>query len=397
MLTPETAESITGASNADCSKEGEVQGWPGFQRDPANTGHAPDEDVSDDFEVVQSHEVAKSLRASPAVEDGVAFVSGRQGGLYAVGRDGVRWTVDGAFNDSGCAVRDGTVFVSEGSMAEGDGVEAFLAAQSHDLRALDVEAGEEVWSFETESKGGVPTVAYDTVYVQDGGNVYAVERSTGRLRWRGETEAGIEVGAPAVGDCSVYVGAEVEGDEGEESGAVYGFDASDGAERWRYPVDGVPTAPTYRDGAVYFRVDGTGELHAVDASDGEPIWSEVTPTGGNIVHCSPAVDGDRLYVGSYSGSTSAPAQRLHAHDLDTGEEIWSAEASRFVWSSPAVAGDRVVFADLDGYVYLLDSSDGELVNSVRLSDDLVRSSPAVVDGTVYLASEDGSVYILESP
>lgn len=392
VLSPDSTEEVSVAPSADCTDEVDVVGWRGFQRDPANTGHAPNEDVSNGAEITWSRDVANSLRASPAVEDGVVFVTDRSGALHAVTNDGERWTVDGAFNENGVTVRDGTLYVSEGSNAGGGGLDGFLAGQTDKLRALGTEDGDERWSFETEATGGVPTVAYETVYVQDRrGKVYAVERSTGRLRWKAETERGIEVGAPAVGDCTVYVGAAA----GDESGAVYAFDASDGEELWRYAVDGTPTAPTFHDGTVYLGVNGTGRLHAVDGSEGESVWMEETRGSGSIVHCSPAVDGERVYVGNYNGGHDAPAQRLFGHDAEGGEELWSAEASGYVWSSPGVAGDRVAFADLDGYVRFVDTTDGEVVNTVRLSDDLIRSSPAVVDGTVYVGSEDGSVYAVE--
>jgi outer membrane protein assembly factor BamB len=64
---------------------------------------------------------------------------------------------------------------------------------------------------------------------------------------------------------------------------------------------------------------------------------------------------------------------------------------RKVDGSPVVCGDKVVFGSGDGRVYMLRLADGEQVWSYEIGRSIF-SSPAVADGVLITASLDGSVY-----
>jgi outer membrane protein assembly factor BamB len=134
-------------------------------------------------------------------------------------------------------------------------------------------------------------------------------------------------------------------------------------------------------------------------------------TGGRVLS-SPAVLGDRVYVGSSDG-------KLYAIDRATGTERWQFASKGPIASSPAVHQGLVYFSSLDGKIYALDSETGKerwsfatggerrftapgihgaMPRTERMPDpfDVFLSSPAVAGGVVYIGSGDQNVYALDA-
>jgi len=123
-------------------------------------------------------------------------------------------------------------------------------------------------------------------------------------------------------------------------GSIVAFDWGTGAARWTCPLEyyGHPVTPgPPGSGLVY---GGTcRELLAVEAGTGRVVWA-FCPCGrkGETIYSSPAVDGDRLFVGDRRG-------HLHCLDAATGQPVWrvltSRAANNDVNSSPVVSGGVV--------------------------------------------------------
>lgn len=181
---------------------------PMFQGNPARTGEMPG--PGPQGEVVELWRFSTDdysihdgvLASSPAVVDGIVYIGGGDGNLYALdagtGRD--RWsTTLGAFNlSSAPAVVDGTVYVG---------------SEDNHFYALDAATGQAHWSFDA---GGdvpsAPTVANGIVYVgsrdeknRPYGNLYALDAATGQGLWSIHTDAYV-CSSPAVLDGVVYIG-----------------------------------------------------------------------------------------------------------------------------------------------------------------------------------------------
>lgn len=151
-----------------------------------------------------------SIRASPAVADGVVYIGSRDGGLYALdASDGRRlWYADhGApWVVASAAVRDDRVWIGSS-----DGL--FVAA-------LDATTGAELWRTDVGARVfASPTLAGPdggrTLFVADhGGAVRALDPATGDERWRFTVGPGVMVqSAPVPADDELYFGA--------DDGAVY--------------------------------------------------------------------------------------------------------------------------------------------------------------------------------
>lgn len=107
---------------------------------------------------------------------------------------------------------------------------------------------------------------------------------------------------------------------------------------------------------------------------------------GGSVDSSPAVVGDRVFVGNSLGS-------MYAVSVEDGAILWSFETGGAVVSSPAVSGSTVVFGSVDNFCYALDAATGQQKWCYRTRGP-VLSSPAVADGLVFFGSMDGRMYCL---
>jgi len=140
-------------------------------------------------------------------------------------------------------------------------------------------------------------------------------------------------------------------------------------------------APAFGDWPM-FRADPARSGTASDAFAGvETAWS--TQLGGSV-DSSPAVVGDRVFVGNSLGAMSA----VSAAD---GQAVWSTQTGGAVVSSPAVADGLVVFGSVDGFCYALQAETGQQVWCYRTRGP-VLSSPAIVEGRVVFGSMDGRMY-----
>lgn len=372
--------------------------------------------------------------------------------------DTVAWTAIGDAPTVLCSptVYDGTVYVG---------------SASNTIHAFDATTGEELWSYPTTSYvETAPAVVDGTVYTADADGVVYALGTHGDLQWTYETQTNLHSRAVAVHDGTVVVGtagtmpAVVSGDTDEsKGGTALGLDAATGEREWAYtgPTDwftgpavgggrvylgnhdgrvvaldpvtggelwtwdadgehaGVLAPPTYAEGTLFVGVHAAGRLVALDAASGTRRW--VTDLKAPNVKSSPAVDGDRVYLGAtgseatdYDGpdeSTPSPTPKRTPDDEEgagmpsveisgsvfaisrtDGTIDWRHETDHDFRSSPAVVDDRVYIGGGDRLL-TLSRVDGEPQWDVPFND-FVESSPAVADGRAYIGSADGHLYCI---
>jgi outer membrane protein assembly factor BamB len=197
---------------------------------------------------------------SPAVANGVLYVSSSDGSVYALNSltGALIWKKQfgssiaprptlGIYN-GGQAVANGVLYV---------GVRGTFAAS--DLYALDAVTGAILWrktvgplSLET------PAVANGVVYVGSGDMVYALNATTGAVVWEATIlpDYIVNVSSPIVANGVVYVGAWWSTGEGTGIGVITALEGSTGASLWNYQTDrgsGYPSfpAPAVVNGTIY--------------------------------------------------------------------------------------------------------------------------------------------------
>lgn len=144
-------------------------------------------------QVAWRFEAGAAIYSSPAIHGDLVYITSRAGKIFAIERAGgkLRWSYD-AGGDASPTLANGLVFV---------------AGNDGGLYALDAEVGgAPKWLFPTGSQVTTsPVVANGVVYVASGSTLYAIEAATGFEQWRYAAGYKIET-SPVVVNGFVYIG-----------------------------------------------------------------------------------------------------------------------------------------------------------------------------------------------
>ena len=115
---------------------------------------------------------------------------------------------------------------------------------------------------------------------------------------------------------------------------------------------------------------------------------------------SPAVVGNRLYIGSAYGSIFSQGGATYCIDTETKKVIWRHSSDTPIFSPPAVAGGRVYIGE--GYHHhsnchlrCLDARTGDLIWSFKTASH-VESTPFISQGKLYFTAGADGVYCIDA-
>jgi outer membrane protein assembly factor BamB len=394
------------------------------------------------------------FNGSAAAADGLVFVSDRST-IYALDAStgGQRWSAPGPTKGSRPLVVDGVVYLGTIGGALGldettgrvvwqwagpqgaaatmgpvvDGV-AYLSSRSDGrLYAIDTHDGSEHWHVQTIGLAvGSSEVVGDTVFVgtnQAGANgavgqVYAVDRSSGRVRWQfGGSRGGQIVPGPAR-DGVLYLSSETDGIYAVRDDGTHAAQVCPGCWHDDAPPSVLPLSMV-EDTLYEQRTDGS--IGAYAASDGALMW-ETRPTG-DYGGGPPLVSGGMVFVVGDAHGVKAYADPALVAMLPSPSVAPSGSATlsasqapdpfavvkSFSWDSTKLAIPLGMDAGPDGLLYILDTkpsvtvidpSDGQIVRTWGRQGtgpgefDLTRPDDNPGTGDVAL-SPDGQVYVAD--
>jgi len=137
-----------------------------------------------------------------------------------------------------------------------------------------------------------PAVLGDFAYTGSrAGFFYCANVRTGGVAWVNQDRASEVFTTPAVAADIVVFGA--------EDGAVYALDRATGRTKWKHASGGVPTSAVIAGETVLVSVDGV--LQALELATGTPTWNH--DVSDEIA--SPAIVGDMIILGSEDGTVLA--------------------------------------------------------------------------------------------
>lgn len=179
--------------------------------------------------------------------------------------------------------------------------------------ALDAQTGAILWATDLPPNppfGGaacnlrVAVAGSLVVAASDAGKIYALDRTTGKMRWSAPQLSGLPPNAPGSPDADYRPLIARNGlvIAGSTTGYIVAYDASTGAERWRVTADrGSATYLLAADAtAVYVTYSGL-QLGAFDIGTGSLKWLAGDNPGGGEFYPMPAPDADQLYVSGLNG------------------------------------------------------------------------------------------------
>lgn len=311
------------------------------------------------------------------------------------------WRIAVGEGFSGIAVVGDRLYTMFAEKAEEAGEPSEFAA------AFDAGTGKELWRapvgkrFDDQFGAGprsTPTVDGDTIYVMSSrGNVAALYRETGALRWELDLEQAFGSKLPRWGFSPSLL---VDGDRvileaGAPEGKSYAaLDRSTGKILW---TAGDTQSMGYSSplaveiggqrqyvGVVPYR------LRAVDAS-GKEIWSHDWPRGETIA-MPVFVPPDRIFL---SGAEGVGAHLLQV-EVEEGkarvQEIWSEPSFRNHFSSPVVDGDHIYGFD-NATLKCIGLTDAGLAWAKR---GLGKGSLIAADGHLYVLSDSGKLLLVRA-
>lgn len=209
------------------------------------------------------------------------------------------------------------------------------------LECLKKADGLEFWKYEFAEKderkpvrSSPATDGEVIVFGSDGGGIYAVERLSGKLRWKFQASSSI-FATPVLSNGVCVVGA--------IDGVLYALDTRTGEIRWKYETGARIFAPAAASQNQIFIGTADGKVTALSVENGKKLWSF---SCRSVVSCAPLVAGEILYVGSQD-------RNLYALRVATGEKIWQYEAPGRIKVSPVIWGDMMLLTYEDRYVAAL--------------------------------------------
>lgn len=291
-----------------------------------------------------------------------------------------------------------------GGVATGGG-KVFVASGYRTMSALDAATGAVLWTVRTDSPlHGAPTLAGARVYVVDIDNqIIAFDTATGQQAWsyRGIVESArvMRASSPAVSGDTVIAPF--------SSGEVVALRASNGQPVWQQvlsrtsrtsalsEIRDIAGRPVVSRGFVY-AVSHSGVMQAMDIRSGAPKWS--LPVAGVN---APLPAGDVVYVVSKSGE-------LTLVNRDTGAVYWTRDLNegrvrqegglfgfwdhtvRPEWSGPILASNRLVLVNSDGDAVAFDPKTGAQTASIKLGA-AAYIAPAAYNGALYVLTDKGEL------
>jgi len=341
----------------------------------------------------------KYLRLRPAILADQIYAADGYGRLEAFNRfSGKRsWRIKmpseqgGFFGSLNFLDRTDPSFISGGVGAGGGMV--FLGTTNGELVAFSAAEGDEVWRQTVDGEVLAPPVAGEgLVFVQTiDGSLMALELASGDVRWQVDNQVPVltlrGTATPVYNGGVIYAGF--------ANGNVIAVRAENGEPIWEHrvmlpegrseldrmvDVDSTPLV----DGPFVYVVAYQGNIRGLRREDGNPLWE---------MEMSSFLDLDEGYGNTYVVDEN---DTIVAIDRQTAEEAWRQDAlARRKLSSPVVFSNYVAVTDDDGYLHIVAQSDGRLLGRRKLDGKGVRSRMVYADGILYAMGNSGSLQALE--
>ena len=225
---------------------------------------------------------------------------------------------------------------------------------------------------------------------------------TGKLHWKIDAPKNHIESSPAIRGDLVVVGAgaieRANHFPVESPGYVFAVGISDGQIRWRSDIVDPESSPAIAlDGTTYIGSGINGcALIALDAN-GAHLWKTATPypaTGAVLLSNDLIVIGTGR--GNFVNADPHPAGAVLAFEPSTGQIRWHTELPDAVLGNLAIVEGRAFCPVRDGTVVALDAKSGAKIWGQQISHAPVLAGIASSGDCVYAVSSDGFLAVLDS-
>jgi outer membrane protein assembly factor BamB len=339
--------------------------WPMFHRTNDHQGYTPG-DGPTDSPLLWDKYLQANVIASPAAVDGRIYINGflnSTSTLYCLkaqtGDTLWEFLASSGRITTAPTVADGYVYFGKNW---GDGK----------FYCLDAYTGAQIWEADVGDmyiQGAV--VVDDVVYVPTSrSGIYALYASNGTQIWW-------------IPGGSMHAGVAVDGDVlyGIASG-LKAIDRHNGSIIWTYTCGYIRSTPTVAYGKVFVQSNDE-HLYAVFKGNGTLAWKyDLETSNYHGIKSSVAAGFNKIFVGCQGRSGG---ENFLCFNPENGTLLWSAFTSGTVISSPAIAGNGIVYV-ASGTLFAFYVTNGTQLWSYYLSGYTVGSSPAIYNEVIYISS-----------
>lgn len=288
-----------------------------------------------------------------------------------------------------------------GGLAYADG-KLYVASGFRMVAQLDPNTGAVNWSTPTDAPiHNAPTVADGRVYVVDvDDELLTYDAATGTPDWTHQalTEPArmLVASSPAVSNGTIVASF--------ASGELVAMRSDNGTELWNQPLSrttrsnalseirDIAGRPVIYKGDV-FAISHANVLADTDLRTGTVRWQ--LPLSGIT---SPWPAGDVVFAVGLDGTVICAAREsgqlywsvdLNAPDL-TKKSKKGPKRSHAVWSSPILAGNRLITVSSGGEAVALNAKSGAIERRLKIGDDVLLG-PIAAGGTIYVVSQNADL------
>ncbi len=269
------------------------------------------------------------------------------------------------------------------------------------VTATSLENGDILWktgtvpeSGYTQPFGGGVCVEGDAVYVATAhAEVLSLDAKSGAIHWRHHTSGPVRT-APTVKDGRVFVVT--------VSNTCEAYGAQTGELLWTH-AGIIETAgllgaasPAIAENVVIAPYS-SGEIYALRADNGFPLWSESLTVSGRLdplaslshIKARPIISQGKVFITAHSG-------RLAAIDLKSGQLLWHADFGGI--RSPALSGGFLFVLTNDSKLVAVQQNDGRVawvqqlpryVNEKEAKEKILWAGPILVNDQLLLSGSNG--------
>ncbi len=275
------------------------------------------------------------------------------------------------------------------------GANATGGSPQYTIGALDAISGQQRWSYSAKAEVSEPLLNQGTVYFGAlDHKVYALDAGSSRVRWSVSLGGFPQVETVDSGILYVIIAQGLSTQF--NGGTLYALDASTGSMKWHTTTPGAFIA--LEDGVVYLAPTGQNLLEALNASDGSMQW-QFQPQ--NPVQQAQIVNG-QVYLTSAIPNTQNGVASLYVLDARTGAQQWvyPADGSTLPFSFWGVDNGLAYLTASDPQnsfseyrLIALDAKAGSERWHYQTSSFYTYFDSAKVDsGVVYLGGNNGALY-----
>ncbi|MEW5759488.1 MAG: PQQ-binding-like beta-propeller repeat protein, partial [Candidatus Thermoplasmatota archaeon] len=235
------------------------------------------------------------------------------------------------------------------------------------------------WVYESYDKiFSSQAVANGKVFIGIGNELVAFNQYSGEKLWSFQTNGKI-FSSPAVFEGVVYFGS--------NDNAIYAIDEAYGKLIWKYSTFGeVSSSPLLIEDNLFI-VSQDGYLYSINKLNGTLEWRKYLGNSSYQEFFIPSPAGNEGYVVTAFGS------KIFLFNSSSGFEIWNYELKNKTFSTPIIAQEEIIIANIDGVITSI-GLDGKVKWKYNTSEE-IYSSPSFFANIVYIATKNGSIYALD--